>query len=73
FIVPSPMTAPKKSTVETAIFIFVGDKTRPLSSQIFNILSRPNGMTSHSYSPPGTKSFVQGLILHPWQLDGTLI
>ncbi|GKF22233.1 hypothetical protein Tco_0074555, partial [Tanacetum coccineum] len=32
FIVPSPMTAPKKSTVETAIFIFVGDKTRPLSS-----------------------------------------
>nr|GFA34766.1 heme peroxidase [Tanacetum cinerariifolium] len=37
FIVHSPITAPKKSTVETASFIFVGDKTRPLSSQIFSI------------------------------------
>nr|GFB03647.1 hypothetical protein [Tanacetum cinerariifolium] len=40
FMVPSPMNAPKKSTVETAIFIFVGDNTRPLSLQIFCILSR---------------------------------
>ncbi|GJT25514.1 hypothetical protein Tco_0895451 [Tanacetum coccineum] len=35
FIVPSPMIAPKKSTVKNVIFIFIGDKTRPLSSQIF--------------------------------------
>ncbi|GJX04762.1 hypothetical protein Tco_0190678 [Tanacetum coccineum] len=40
FIAPSPMTAPKKSIVRTAIFIFVGDKTKPLSSQIFSILSK---------------------------------
>ncbi|GJV64771.1 hypothetical protein Tco_1475599 [Tanacetum coccineum] len=38
FIAPSPMTAPKKSIVGTPIFIFVGDKTKPLSSQIFSIL-----------------------------------
>nr|GEV73951.1 hypothetical protein [Tanacetum cinerariifolium] len=59
--VPYPMSVPKKSIVETAIFIYVGDKTRPLSSQIFNILSRPNGITSHSYSPLGTKNVVQGI------------
>ncbi|GKA96613.1 hypothetical protein Tco_0818708 [Tanacetum coccineum] len=40
FIAPSPMTAPKKSIVRTAIFIFVGDKTKPFSSQIFTILSK---------------------------------
>nr|GFA51422.1 hypothetical protein CTI12_AA423410, mitochondrial [Tanacetum cinerariifolium] len=39
FMVPSPITASKKSIVGTAIFIFVGDKTRPLSSQIFSIFS----------------------------------
>ncbi|GJW03283.1 reverse transcriptase domain-containing protein [Tanacetum coccineum] len=35
FIVPSHMIAPKKSTIKNAIFIFIGDKTRPLSLQIF--------------------------------------
>nr|GEU77257.1 hypothetical protein [Tanacetum cinerariifolium] len=54
FMVPSPITAPKKSTVETASFIFVGDRTRPLSSQIFSIFFRMAKMTQSNVAsgPP---------------------
>ncbi|GJZ78474.1 hypothetical protein Tco_0643311 [Tanacetum coccineum] len=65
------MTAPKKSTVETAIFIFVGDKTRPLSSQIFNILSKSfihfslKKNAVRIYQPNGNNQPIHRVLLGP--------
>nr|GEU79606.1 ribonuclease H-like domain-containing protein [Tanacetum cinerariifolium] len=65
FIVPSPMTSLKKSTVEIAIFIFIGDKTRPLSSHIFNILSRNRYALSFNAN-------CKPIRVNPWSIKGSL-
>ncbi|GJT52128.1 hypothetical protein Tco_0978285 [Tanacetum coccineum] len=68
FIVPSPMTAPKKSTVETAIFIFVGDKTRPLSFSFFEKTSISLIYTAMNDSVP-----LKHLSIFLWNTAATIL